>query len=86
MHTRQRSTWRQVFGRRRCACGLPWPCLGAWLDERREGEEGRLQTNVSAAVLSVSNWAGPTMPIFQTARAGALTLAQELRSRRGSSC
>lgn len=86
MHARRRHTWRRILGRWRCVCGLPWPCLGAWLDARRDGEEGRLRTNESVAASEVPGWVASTVPIFQVAHVGELAPAREPHSQGGGSC
>lgn len=79
-HRMKKRKWWRVLGRRRCACGLPWPCLGAWLDERRESEEGRLHTNVSAAETDTPGWAGMTVPVYYIGPIASFTQDQLRRS------
>lgn len=89
----KRAWWRRVLvlRRRRCTCGLPWPCIEAWLAKGKDGEELRALTAISDPGKSADNhrpevpsWQTNTMPLFQIGRAGALTPAQERRSRGGA--
>jgi hypothetical protein len=93
-HRKEERRWWRVLGRRRCACGLPWPCIEATLAAGRHREENRTRTAISDPALSQAAnstsrppaWDTPTMPLFQVARAGALTPGQERRSRGGAPC
>jgi hypothetical protein len=86
MHTRRARRWWRIFGRSRCTCGLPWPCIEAWMEKSRRREEHRARTAVSDPAPRVPVWAAPTMPLLQIGRAGALTPAQERRARGDRSC
>ncbi|BEL05697.1 hypothetical protein Q0Z83_038880 [Actinoplanes sichuanensis] len=67
---------------------MPWPCIEAYVQECRRREEGRVRTAVSDPApvgdrtvnQAPLSWDAPTMPLFQVARAGALTPAQEHRA------
>lgn len=85
MQHRKRARRWWLFSHPRCTCGLPWPCIEAWMEESRQHEERRTQTSVSDPPPSAPAWNANTKPLFQVGRAGALTPAQERRARGGSS-
>lgn len=89
-HLKATRRWWRVLGRRRCTCGLPWPCIEVYVEDCRRREEDRIRTVLTdpepapsvAANPTRPTWDAPTMPLFQVARAGALTPAQKYRAGR----
>ncbi|MFC4071953.1 hypothetical protein [Actinoplanes subglobosus] len=93
-HLKAKRTWRRLLRRCRCTCGLPWPCIEVYVEACRRREADRIRTAITDPAPSIavdirSNpvaWDAPTMPLFQVARAGTLTPAQEHRAGGVPSC
>ncbi len=93
-HLKAKRSWWFILGRRRCICGLPWPCIEAYVEECRRREEGRITTALTAPMPMTNTGVKPipptgcvpTMPLFQVTRAGGLTPAQEHHAGRESPC
>lgn len=93
-HFKAKRRWRRLLRRRRCTCGLPWPCIEVYVEACRRREADRIRPAITDPASSIAAgirstlvaWDAPTMPLFQVARAGTLTPAQEHRARGVPSC
>jgi hypothetical protein len=71
-----RYRWLRLLSRRRCVCGLRWPCPDA--NPRSLGAP--LPDGEQRTFLNRPTWDGPTVLLDQPGRAGKLTPAQAYRS------
>jgi hypothetical protein len=71
-----RYRWLRLLSRRRCVCGLRWPCPDA--NPRSLGAP--LPDGEQRTFLNRPTWDDPTVLLDQPGRAGKLTPAQAYRS------
>ena len=70
-----RPVWRRW--RRRCVCGLPWPCIDRDTGTGRIPHQPPTPPAPSGGTTTTPHWAGPTGPWF--GNAGLFTRGQAAR-------